>query len=434
MSDFELTGDTLDTSDDIGSISSTLDTLDIGESAQKPSKLEDSLASVTYGELVDSIRACRLKVYEYRDYLTPRTSPPSEEDWPWSFVSKVDDLSDAKGKGRDFLVYAGFLYQRNFRLSPSPSFRSPSYGDTYARPSSGSGGGSGSFASAYSSQRTAVALKESVRSIHRSGNRPALIGAFLKEIRFITRLESCRNIISMFGVAFIGVGDEVKPALVLELALSNLTEFIKEGFNGTSVSWNLKTLFASQICDALQALHSHGFIHADVKGQNVLIFSHKKSEFCAKLSDFGNCVPLNATAPYIAAGTQYYLAPECLVLDNSIIPSSHRAWGDLYGNAQYRDIYAFGLLVWELATNCECPPFFDLSTDAVDVVQMKHSDSDQAMGYLLDRVPPHTPTHLRGVISGALRTNPQKRALLIDIGREFEQVLSLQINLSFSPQ
>jgi serine/threonine protein kinase len=251
------------------------------------------------------------------------------------------------------------------------------------------------------STRIAVALKESVQSIHKTDNRPFVLGTFLKEVRIMGEQRSFPDIVDLLGVAFVEVGPEVKPTLVVELALGNLIDFFQIEII-PAISWELKTRFALQIASALQVLHSKGIVHADVKAQNVLVLPHEKTQFCAKLSDFGNSTVLGAKYP-IAAGTQYYLAPECLSLEGGGTgPQAQK-----YGNSEYRDIYAFGLLTWELATNCQRLPFCDVTLEKV--VQMKFSGQGEAATYLLAQVPEDTPQYIKVGISDMLRADPTQR-------------------------
>ncbi|KAJ3761247.1 kinase-like domain-containing protein, partial [Lentinula raphanica] len=108
----------------------------------------------------------------------------------------------------------------------------------------------------------------------------------LKEINIIGDLRLHASIVKLLGVAFIEVKDEVKPSLILELALGNLSDFFLASSSvesQISIPWELVFYFATDVCLALVALHDRQIIHADVKSQNILIFPSG----VAKLSDFG---------------------------------------------------------------------------------------------------------------------------------------------------
>jgi ankyrin repeat protein/serine/threonine protein kinase len=210
-------------------------------------------------------------------------------------------------------------------------------------------------------------------------------------------LKACEYVVDLHGAAFIEVGQEVKPTLVVELAIGNLAEFFRSALG--VASWTMKGRFASHISSALQAVHSQGIVHADVKAQNVLIFLHESTQFCAKLSDFGNSITAGADYP-IAAGTVPYLAPECLS------PKEDSTCNEKYGNARYRDAYAFGILVWEMATECRQLPFYDVDPD--ELPQMKR-DGDNAARNILGHLPEDTPLYLREIIRTLLQPDPLRR-------------------------
>ncbi|KAL0563800.1 hypothetical protein V5O48_018262, partial [Marasmius crinis-equi] len=370
----------------------------------------------TYGQLVNEIYKCGSTVLRYHeDYLRARSSAPPEETPQYDFVSKGDYLC----AGRDFTVFTGHLF-KDYHSSPSfPQKRRGrrEYGDhKFVQPSSCT------TASAASSMtvekpptRIAIALKESVQSIHQTDNRPFVLGTFLKEVRVMGEQRSCADIVDLLGVAFVEVGPEVKPTLVVDLALGNLIDFFHTRIV-PAISWEMKLCFALQIAAALQALHSKGVVHADVKAQNILVFPHEKTQFCAKLSDFGNSTALGARPP-MAAGTRYYLAPECLGSEGGTDAQVQE-----YGNSEYRDIYAFGLLTWELATNCRRLPFSDVNSEK-DVVQMKLSDEGEAATYLLAQVPEDTPQDLRAIINDTLRADPPHRTALSTLAARLKECI-----------
>lgn len=86
-------------------------------------------------------------------------------------------------------------------------------------------------------------------------------------------------------------------------------------------------IIAQDIAHGLRFLHSANLIHGDLKAKNVLL----DSNFRAKLSDFGLS---SKTREDVARGTPYWMAPELL---------SHEST-----NTAKSDIYAFGILLYEL--------------------------------------------------------------------------------------
>ena len=107
-----------------------------------------------------------------------------------------------------------------------------------------------------------------------------------------------------------------------------------------------------QICEALQSAHRQGVIHRDIKPANVLFTRDGR----AKLADFGLARPISEntgglTHSHMAVGTPDYMAPE-----------------QREGQADQRaDIYALGIMLYEMLTGQRPQGIFELPSRRVPV-------------------------------------------------------------------
>ena len=150
-------------------------------------------------------------------------------------------------------------------------------------------------------------------------------------------------------------------------------------------------LLLREIASALAYSHAHGVIHRDIKPENVLI-----SAGVAMVTDFGVAKALEAstvekrdglTSAGIALGTPAYMAPEQIAADGSID-----------GRA---DIYAFGLLAYELLTGS--PPFAGRSAQALAAAHMT------TLPEPVDRRRPGIPPALAAFVMRCLEKRPADR-------------------------
>jgi len=113
---------------------------------------------------------------------------------------------------------------------------------------------------------------------------------------------------------------------------------------GSQEGVNMRSLVLTliEIASAFEYLHRMGVVHCDLKPANVLLKSSKNDPrgFTAKVSDFGLSRVEDdgsaATFPFNSCGTAAYVAPEALTSCRKVTSSV--------------DVYAFGILMWELFT------------------------------------------------------------------------------------
>lgn len=150
----------------------------------------------------------------------------------------------------------------------------------------------------------------------------------------------------------------------------------------------------SQVCSVLQLAHAHGFIHRDIKPQNIMITPDGQ----AKLTDFGIVRVIEAaglTKTGIVLGTADYLAPE-------------QARGEPLSPAS--DLYSLGVVLYEMLAGR--PPF--VGPSAVQVA-MQHVNSP---------LPPPSkynariPQALEMVVKKALHKEPERRYTSADAMRK----------------
>ncbi|KAG2443534.1 hypothetical protein HXX76_001886 [Chlamydomonas incerta] len=139
-------------------------------------------------------------------------------------------------------------------------------------------------------------------------------------------------------------------ALVMEYCdMGSLIHALKRGtFVGAEEKPNMEFVYMCllEIALALRHLHTAKIAHCDLKPGNVLLRSSPRDprSFVCKLGDFGYAAILKdgllpgrpAVLPDEACGTLQYMAPELFVAGRPVDASI--------------DIYAFGLLMWELIT------------------------------------------------------------------------------------
>ncbi|KZP11069.1 kinase-like protein [Athelia psychrophila] len=200
-----------------------------------------------------------------------------------------------------------------------------------------------------------VAVKTSVQSIHLAEYRSSLIKEIIDEIRVMSHLARHRNVAHLVGVILERTGGSddggpFLPRLIVERAVGSLAGLLADYRHSGRLPWALKLKLALDTAAGLEALHLINIVHGDVKADNVLVFDNLGDHvFIAKVSDFGFCVPDTSWRDTVVAirGTLRFQAPEAL------IEAPPRL--QVHSNLPQRDIYSFGVLLWEVITNGRVP-------------------------------------------------------------------------------
>ena len=259
--------------------------------------------------------------------------------------------------------------------------------------------GSGSFGAVYAARHPVLGRDVAIKVLHRAvSSNQAIVGRFLTEARAVNQIRH-RNIIDVFGFGQLPDG---RHYYVMEFLAGEPLDATLAREGRMSLAAVLPILRG--IARALDAAHSHGIDHRDLKAENVYI-ARDGDEPYPKLLDFGIAKLISSeneassrTRSGIQVGTPYAMAPEqCrgVAID---------------GRA---DVYALGVLTHFMLTG-NLP--FDGET-AMDVI-MKHMTAKPPT---MSSVAPDLPWVLDKVVLQMLAKDPADR-----FGRATEAVTALE--------
>lgn len=214
-----------------------------------------------------------------------------------------------------------------------------------------------------------VALKRVRTDVNDYGN--ALANA-LFEIRVMAHkpLASHRNIVNLRAVSFADEGAEddqlhrpclLKPLIIVDWSLGDLTSHLLR----QKLDFTASAELVADIADGLQMLHLYGITHADLKPDNVLLFSDPAthSGFVARLADFG----YSGSEEHRQARkglTSRWAAPSANGNDDYIMKN-----GECPG-----DVFSFGLVAMFVAIAAEWDPEVHLPDSISTEVQLRRFD------------------------------------------------------------
>jgi len=184
---------------------------------------------------------------------------------------------------------------------------------------------------------------------------PAFFKRFLREVD-IGKAIDAEHVVRTYDAGSKHVGDAEFHYLVMEFVEGQTLRDLLDELD--RVPEDLCRQIASDVCDALAAIHEAGIIHRDLKPENVLITKDQVVKVmdlgCAKLQE--EAVKLSQTGQFV--GSLLYAAPEQFLGGGA----------ELDGRA---DLYALGLLLYELSTGRH--PFRD---DDISVVLRRQLQED----------------------------------------------------------
>jgi TPR repeat protein/serine/threonine protein kinase len=191
--------------------------------------------------------------------------------------------------------------------------------------------------------------------------RRELLDLFLREARVGGRIGKSPHIVEVLDAGFdaeLGV-----PYLVMDLLQGETLEerLAREG----PVPPPLLAVFFEQIADALDQAHGAGVVHRDLKPSNLFVTRgpRPRAEPCVKVMDFGIAKVLEGSAQHTATqiGTPAYAAPE--QMGAAMRAAAARQGITVAASVSpATDVWALGLLAYELATGLPAAQFWGAET------------------------------------------------------------------------
>jgi Tol biopolymer transport system component len=232
------------------------------------------------------------------------------------------------------------------------------------------------------------------------GADPERLGRFRREAHLLAALNH-PNIAAIYGLE----EADGKPFLAMELVEG---EDLKERLERGAIPVDEVLEISEQIAEALEAAHDKGIVHRDLKPANVKLTPEGK----VKVLDFGLAKAwageeANGSSPSVVLSQSPTLAQTAtmagVILGTAAYMSPEQARGKPVDRRA--DVWAFGVLVWEMLTG---QTLFsgDTVTDVIAAVVTKEPD--------LEALPAETPAAVRRLLERCLRKDPRTR--LPDIG------------------
>ena len=109
-------------------------------------------------------------------------------------------------------------------------------------------------------------------------------GRYRTEMHLLRQLRGCPNVVELKKV----LEDDGVYVLILEQAPMTLEQLLHESCTQQPMSLSVARVIIKDMLSGLRAVHELGFVHKDIKPENILIFADRQHRrLQAKLADFG---------------------------------------------------------------------------------------------------------------------------------------------------
>ena len=257
--------------------------------------------------------------------------------------------------------------------------------------------GKGSFGTVYRAWDTRLEREVALKLLD-AGRAASSATTVIKEGRLLAQIRH-PNVVTVYGADAV----EGRVGLWMEFGSGRtLKEIVQEhGPFGAHEA----AIVGRDLCRALAAVHKAGFVHRDIKAQNVM----REAGGRTVLMDFGAGEAANTVETSPLSGTPAYLAPEVLA---GGAPSIHS------------DLYSLGVLLYFLVSG-----EFPVTGSSLDEIRAKHA---AGRGTPLRDVRPELPAAFLRAVDRATAPNPADRpetagamAALLDSALDLERAEAL---------
>lgn len=235
--------------------------------------------------------------------------------------------------------------------------------------------GAGSFGTVYRAWDTRLEREVALKILHVSAAAAPGASSVVHEGRLLARIRH-PNIVTVHGADTFEGSVGIWTELVNGRTLKDIVE--SQGPFGAREA----TLIGIDLCRALAAVHSRGFLHRDIKPQNVM----REAGGRVVLMDFGAGGRLDVGREEGLTGTPLYVAPEILAGGDPSVRS---------------DIYSLGVLLYYLVSG-----EFPFTASSLDELKALHQ---QKKPRLLRDIRPDLPAAFLRVIEQATAIDPSAR-------------------------
>ncbi len=223
-----------------------------------------------------------------------------------------------------------------------------------------------------------------VKLCRSNGDYPLARGRFEREWEVSGQLTNC-HAVRAFEIGSIEQG---RPYLAMELLTGcSVADWVYQA--GPLSEQDTVSVFC-EVCEYLVELHRLGFVHCDLKPQNLFILSEPLSSSRIKVLDLGICKPFHESYPQLPkniSGSPHYMSPEAILSPEKI---DHRC-----------DIYSFGCTAYHMIAGT--PLFAGNNPLQICSMQLKQQPrSFEELGHQVSR-------SLKSLIFQCLEKKPENR-------------------------